>query len=525
MQTFLLVLILSQAVLMALAFVGRQFGALCHLKRTSLGSIVHQNARGMMARGLDRTRRNMSMMQANDQKRGVADGKTLDVNLMAAEPDLVKSHLKARRASDAIFEDVARIGKLRDDRSAEIQKGDKAKSDRKTLSQQIGKLMKEGKQEEVDAIKEEVAAASAISAACDEELGKIDAEIDTILACIPNLLDDEVPDGSDDLDNSLIRSWKEETRKIGEDGDYLWHDEIATKIGGLDVEGAARISGARFSILQGPVARMERAITQFFLDFHTERGYKEVSVPYIVSRSTLKGTGQLPKFEEDLFKVSHAVAGEDAFLIPTAEVPVTSIYRDQLLNVNELPISMVCASPSFRAEAGSYGRDTRGLLRQHQFHKVELVKIVKAETSEEEHQSMVNDSEAVLEALELPYRTMLLCSGDIGFSARKCYDIEVWLPGQQEYREIASISNCHDFQARRMSLRHRTQAQGAEKAKGKGKGAKSTAFPHTLNGSGVAVGRALVAVLENYQQPNGSVVVPKVLRPYMGGLEVLETVE
>ena len=498
---------------------GARLGGSAVKRGRQLSSSLGQSMRGSM------TRRFMATLQENDYARGLADGKSLDVNLMATEPDLVKSHLTARRASEAMFDDVARIGKLREERSAEIQKGDKAKSDRKTLSQQIGKLMKEGKQNEVEAIKEQVAEASAISSACDEALGKIDTEIDSILACIPNLLDDEVPDGEDDADNRMVRLWKEEARKVGEDGDYLWHDEIATKVGGLDVEGAARISGARFSILQGPVAKMERAITQFFLDFHTERGYKEVSIPYIVSRSTLKGTGQLPKFEDDLFKVSHSVAGEDAFLIPTAEVPVTSIYRDQLLNVDDLPISMVCASPSFRAEAGSYGRDTRGLLRQHQFHKVELVKIVKAETSEEEHQRMVKDSEAVLEALDLPYRTMLLCSGDIGFSARKCYDIEVWLPGQQEYREIASISNCHDFQARRMSLRHRTQPQGAEKVKGKSKGAKSTAFPHTLNGSGVAVGRALVAVLENYQQSDGSVVVPEALRPYMGGVKVINPVE
>jgi seryl-tRNA synthetase len=473
------------------------------------------------------TLRMASATSEASHSRTAANGKSLDVNLMATEPELVTSHLKARRAAEGIFDDVARIATLREQRSTEIQKGDKAKSDRKTLSQEIGKMMKEGKSpEEVDVVKGLVAAASSISAECDLNLGKIDTEIDSILACIPNLLDDDVPDGSDDVDNSLVRSWREDVRKIGQDGDYLWHDEIATKVGGLDVEGAARISGARFSILQGPVARMERALTQFFLDYHTGNGYKEVSVPFIVSRSTLKGTGQLPKFEDDLFKVSHSVAGEDAFMIPTAEVPVTSIYRDQLLNVDDLPVSLVCASPSFRAEAGSYGRDTRGLLRQHQFHKVELVKIVKAESSEEAHQGMVKDAEAVLEALELPYRTMLLCSGDIGFSARKCYDIEVWLPGQQEYREIASISNCHDFQSRRMSLRHRTLPQGAEKTKGeKGVGkAKTTAYPHTLNGSGVAVGRALVAVLENYQQPDGSVVVPQVLRPYMGGMEIIKPV-
>ena len=275
-----------------------------------------------------------------------------------------------------MFEEVSKIASLREQRNAEIQKGDKAKSDRKALSQQIGMLMKEGKHDEVQSIKDKVEEASSVSKSCDENLGSLDEQIETILAGMPNLLDDEVPDGDDDMANKEVRNWGEEKRKIGAEGDYLWHDDIAAKLGGLDVEGAARISGARFSILKGPIARLERAITSYFMDFHTSRGYEEVSVPYLVSRSTLKGTGQLPKFEEDLFRVNHHVAGEDAFLIPTSEVPVTSIYRDQLLNLDDLPIHMVCASPSFRAEAGSYGRDTRGLLRQHQFHKVELVKIV-----------------------------------------------------------------------------------------------------------------------------------------------------
>ena len=312
----------------------------------------------------------------------------------------------------------------------------------------------------------------------------------------------------------MVASWGEEKRKLGEG--FLWHDEIAVKLGGLDVEAAGKISGARFSVLKGPVAQLERALINFFLDFHTARGYTEVSVPYIVSRSTLEGTGQLPKFEDDLFKVSHDVAGQDAFLIPTAEVPVTNLYRDQILE-GGLPIKHVCWSPSFRAEAGSYGRDTRGLLRQHQFHKVELVKICSPETSAAEHEAMTNDAEDILKALDLPYRKVLLCSGDIGFSARVCYDLEVWLPGQQEYREISSCSNCYDFQARRMGLRYRLAPQGGDK-----KGKKALAFPHTLNGSGVAVGRALVAVLENYQQPDGSVVVPEKLRPYMGNKDVLK---
>lgn len=280
--------------------------------------------------------------------------------------------------------------------------------------------------------------------------------------------------------------WNEEKRKIGEG--YLWHDEIASKLGGLDVDAAVRISGARFSVLKGSIARLERALINYFLDFHLSNGYEEVSVPYIVSRSTLEGTGQLPKFEDDLFKVNHAVSGEDSFLIPTAEVPVTNLYRNQIIDNTVLPIQHVCCTPSFRAEAGSYGRDTRGLLRQHQFHKVELVKIVSPEMSTIEHEKMTNDAENILKSLDLPYRKVLLCSGDIGFSARICYDLEVWLPGQQEYREISSISNCYDFQSRRMGLRYRTAPQGTDKKGGK----KTVGYPHTLNGSGVAIGRYIL---------------------------------
>lgn len=251
------------------------------------------------------------------------------------------------------------------------------------------------------------------------------------------------------------------------------------KLGGLNVEAASRISGARFSVLIGDLAKLERALVQYFLDFHTSRGYVEVSVPYIVSGSTLYGTGQLPKFEEDLFKVNHKISNEDAFMIPTAEVPVTNLYRDQIIPTSQLPIAHVCYSPCFRAEAGSYGRDTRGLLRQHQFHKVELVKITSSESSIQEHEKMTSDAEDILKSLGLPFRRMLLCSGDIGFSARICYDLEVWLPGQQCYREISSISNCYDFQARRMMLRYKNMKEQKS----------GTTFAHTINGSGVAVGR------------------------------------
>jgi seryl-tRNA synthetase len=442
-------------------------------------------------------------------------GASLDVNLIASNTELVNSHLRSRKTDTKLVEDVDRIVSLRVERNKLIVEGDAAKSQRNSLSQQIGMLMKQKQLDQVDALKRQVEDASRIFADADEKLAAVDADIDRLFSVIPNLLDDGVPDGVDDSQNIIVHSWGDDMRKMGEG--YLWHDEIATKLGGLDMEAASRISGARFSVLLGQLAKLERAMIQYFLDFQCERGYTEVSVPYIVSRSTLEGTGQLPKFEDDLFKVSHSVAGEDAFLIPTAEVPVTNLYRDQLLNSTQLPIKHVCHSPSFRAEAGSYGRDTRGLLRQHQFHKVELVKICTAETSAAEHESMVRDAEALLESLELPYRRVLLCSGDVGFSARICYDLEVWLPGQQMYREISSVSNCYDFQARRMSLRYRVPVSAADKKAGK----KTTAYPHTLNGSGVAVGRALVAILENYQMPDGTVRIPEKLRPYLNNKEFL----
>jgi seryl-tRNA synthetase len=286
---------------------------------------------------------------------------------------------------------------------------------------------------------------------------------------------DRVPDGEDDSSNQVISEWGNEYKLIG--NNYLWHDDIAKKLGGIDHDAAVRLSGTRFSVLVGDLAKLERALANYFLDFHTSRGYREVSVPYIVSRSTMQGTGQLPKFEEDMFKVNHSVAGEDAFLIPTAEVPVTNLFRDSILSFSQFPISLVCHSPSFRAEVGSAGKDTRGLLRQHQFQKVELVKICLPEQSSEEHEKLTGDAEQLLKNLKLPYRKMLLCSGDTGFSARMCYDLEVWLPGQQQYREISSCSNCHDFQAKRMKLRAKHSSE--EKA----------IHPHTINGSGVAIGR------------------------------------
>lgn len=376
-------------------------------------------------------------------------------------------------------------------------------------------MMKAGKGDEVEELKKQVEVANSEADEAEKVLDGIEAQCGELLSALPNLLHDRTPTGKGEEENEVVSEWGAERRLLGEG--FLWHDEIASKLGGWDPEAAAKLSGARFSVLKGPVARLERALVQFFLDTNVDaNGYTEVAVPYIVGRSVLEGTGQLPKFEDDLFQVNHLVNGEDGFLIPTAEVPLTNLYREQILDAAVLPISLTALTPCFRAEAGSYGRDVKGLMRQHQFHKVEMVKITRPEDSDAAHEAMTQHAEGLLQALELPYRRMRLCSGDIGFSARMCYDLEVWLPGQQAFREISSISNCGDFQARRMGLRFRSPPAPGKKGKG------PVAFCHTLNGSGLAVGRALLAVLENHQQPDGSVRVPEVLRPYLGGREVLQ---
>ena len=458
------------------------------------------------------------VMAASDRPSSV--DKSLDVRLITDEPNLVLAHLKARRASDEQLSSVTDIGALNVRRKELVKEQQGALAQRKTLSAEIGKLMKEKKDEEATKLKSQVEYANNIAAGAEEKLLSLEQEMDLLVNQVPNLLDDRVPDGEDEAANVVVHEWGTDKRKLGEG--FLWHDDIAAKIGGYDPTAAAKLSGSRFSVLSGPVARLERALVQFFLDQHTTKnGYREVSVPYIVSRSTLTGTGQLPKFEDDLFAVNHQVNGEDAFLIPTAEVPITNLHRDEILDASQLPLSYVGLTPCFRAEAGSYGRDTKGLLRQHQFHKVELVKITTPEQSDAEHEALTQHAEECLQLLQLPYRKVRLCSGDIGFSAKHCYDLEVWLPAQQTYREIASCSNCGDFQARRMALRFRPAPLGTAKEAGKGK--KSTVLCHTINGSGLAVGRTLVAILENYQNAeDGSVAVPDALVQYMGGVTKLE---
>jgi seryl-tRNA synthetase len=336
--------------------------------------------------------------------------------------------------------------------------------------------------------------------AAEEELRQVEAAIEKVLLVVPNLPHDSVPDGRDEKDNVVVRAWGEKPRL---DFAPKPHWELGEALGILEWPQAAKISGARFTISKGAAARLERALAAFFVDVHVSRGYREILPPYLVTAETMTGTGQLPKFEEDLFRTQ----GETPlYLIPTAEVPVTNMHRDEIFEAGDLPISYCAWTPCFRAEAGAAGKDTRGLIRQHQFHKVELVKFARAEESQAELERMVEDAQEVLKRLSLHHRVVQLCAGDMGFAATKTYDLEVWLPGQDAYREISSCSSCDDFQARRIRVRYR------------GEGGKPR-LAHTLNGSGVAIGRTVVAILEQCQQADGTVLVPEALRPYMGGLE------
>lgn len=462
---------------------------------------------------------------------------SMDVKTIVANTELVLSHLKSRRASDETIEAAKAIASLQSKRVSLIQERDDFLNQRKEASAMVGKLMRDkdnSDPKEVEEQKARSAEAAEGAQKAEEELEEIQSTMDSMLAGIPNLLDDLVPDGDDETQNEEVLKWGDVDAlpgKLGWDEEFKpkWHDDVALRLNSYQAEAAVQMSGARFVALSGPVAQLERALAMFFIDLHTSKhGYTEVSVPYIVGRSALEGTSQLPKFQEDLFAItpeSHTCNGEDAFLIPTAEVPLTNMHANSILEESELPLSYVAWTPCFRAEAGSYGRDTKGLIRTHQFQKVELVKITSAANSDEQHELLTSHAEACLQALELPYRKVRLCSGDIGFSARHCYDLEVWLPGANEYREISSCSNTGDFQARRMALRYRPEAPAEDNSNAGKKKKQKKPKPelcHTINGSGLAVGRTLVAVLENYQRPDGSVVVPEVLRPYMGGKEILE---
>ena len=367
---------------------------------------------------------------------------------------------------------------------------------RNEAAKEIGLAKREGR--DAQPLMDEMAQLKERLPQVEEEEKALGAELDGLLASIPNLPADDVPEGPDESANVEIRRWGEPKAIAG----AKQHFELGEALGLMDFEAASRMSGARFTVLKGGLARLERALADFMLDIHTgEHGYTEIAPPLMVRDNALFGTGQLPKFEEDLFRTG------DHYLIPTSEVPLTNLVNDQIVATEELPYRYTALTPCFRAEAGSAGRDTRGMIRQHQFWKVEMVSVTAPDQSEAEHLRMTQCAETILQRLGLPYRVVTLCTGDMGFSARKTFDIEVWLPGQNMYREISSCSNCGDFQARRMKARCRP------------KGEKQTQFVHTLNGSGVAVGRCLIAVLENYQQPDGSILVPEALRPYMRGLE------
>ena len=404
--------------------------------------------------------------------------------------------------------DTAAFEQLENQRKALQVQSEEAQAKVNTLSKQIGELMKQGKREEAEAVKAEVAQVKTMQEQLNQDLPQIQAALDDLLLRIPNLPHTSVPVGKDETENV-------EVRKVGTPKTFDFavkdHVDLGAALG-LDFEKAAELSGARFSLMKGKVARLHRALAQFMLDTHTQQhGYTECYTPYIVSDAALLGTGQLPKFAEDLFHVTRG--GDESklsqYLIPTAEVTLTNIVRDEIVAEKDLPLKFTAHSPCFRSEAGSHGKDTRGLIRQHQFDKVEMVQVVQPENSYAALEEMVSHAENILKLLELPYRVITLCTGDMGFGAAKTYDLEVWVPAQNTYREISSCSNCEDFQARRM------------KARFKGEDGKNRLL-HTLNGSGLAVGRTLVAVLENHQNADGSINIPLALRPYLGGLEKLE---
>lgn len=396
--------------------------------------------------------------------------------------------------------DTQQISELEEQRKRLQVESQELQNTRNSRSKSIGKAKAAG--EDIQPLLAEVAQLGDKLKALQEALTQVQGELSDITLGIPNLPHESVPDGRDEADNREERRWGEPRSFDFEPKDHV---DLGDANGLLDFEAAARITGSRFAVMAGPLARLHRALTQFMLDTHTtEHGYTEAYVPYMVNKDSLRGTGQLPKFEDDLFKL----CGEsEYYLIPTAEVPVTNLIREQIIEADYMPRKWVAHTPCFRSEAGSYGKDTRGMIRQHQFEKVELVQAVAASHSFQALEELTGHAEAILQKLELPYRVVTLCTGDIGFSSTKTYDLEVWLPGQSQYREISSCSNFVDFQARRLQARWRNPETGKPE------------LVHTLNGSGLAVGRTLVAVMENYQQSDGSIVIPQVLRNYMGGLE------
>ncbi len=422
----------------------------------------------------------------------------LDAKMVRANPELVETALRNRNQI-GILENF--LG-LDSQRRTLLVEAEEIKKFRNQASQEVGQKMKQGQNPEE--LVERVRQAGQKIKELDQKLNEVEDAIESIMLNIPNIPDESVPIGTDEQSNVTIRMWGN-PRNFDFEPQAHW--DIGPKLGILDFERAAKLSGARFTVYKGLGARLERAIINFYLDTHIyQHNYQEIFPPFMVNKECMVGTGQLPKFAEDMFKVE----GREMYLVPTAEVPLTNLYREEILEEKDLPIYMTAYTACFRAEAGSHGRDTRGVIRQHQFNKVELVKITKPESSYEELEEMTRNAETVLQLLGIPYRVVLLSTGDMGFSSAKTYDLEVWMPSYNDYKEISSCSNCLDFQARRANIRYRPASK--EKIR----------YVHTLNGSGVAVGRTVAAILENYQQQDGSVEIPEVLRPYMGGLGIID---
>ncbi len=425
----------------------------------------------------------------------------LDLNYVRENIDAVRAALEKRGATGGTLDDFARADA---ERRQVIAESDRLNAERNAASREIGALMKDGKRDEADARRKAVGELKDRIADLDRQREESEVRMRDMLSTVPNIPHESVPVGKDESANRVERVWGEKPEFDFEPKDHV---DLGTELGILDLERATKIAGARFAILNGAGARLERALIDFMLDLHTrEHGYRETLPPFIVNRNSLFGTAQLPKFEEDLFRLDD---DRNLYLVPTAEVPVTNYHRDEILDASQLPKKWVAYTPCFRSEAGSYGKDTRGVIRQHQFEKVELLKYALPENSYDELEGLTRNAETVLQRLGIHYRVVSLSSGDLGFASAKTYDIEVWLPSQNAFREISSCSNCESFQARRANIRFR-RAGGAKPE-----------FVHTLNGSGLAVGRTWIAILENFQQADGSVVVPEVLRPYMK-LDVIE---
>lgn len=435
------------------------------------------------------------MSKAGNAK-GVA---MLDIRFVRENPDVVDKSCASRQNAHWDREQFFKLDELRRSTIVEVER---LQAERNSASKQIGKLMQEGKQDEAQAAKEQVAAGKARIAELEEQRASVEKQLHDLVSAIPNIPHESVPYGKDDSENKEVRKWGT-PRSFDFDAKAHW--DLGTQTHMIDFDRGVKLAGSRFYVLGGYGAQMERALINFFIDMHNEAGFKEWWPPVLTNYDSLFGTGQLPKFDEDLFHVSN-----DLYLIPTAEVMLTNLHRDEVLDASQLPLKYTAFTPCFREEAGSAGRDTRGIIRVHEFDKVEMVKFAKPEDSMNQLESMVAEAEKCLQVLGLAYRVVSLCTGDIGFSACKCYDLEVWLPSYNNYKEISSCSNCWDFQARRANIKYRDPSEF-----------KGTRYVHTLNGSGLAVGRCMAAIMENYQNADGSISVPEALQPYMRGLKTI----